>query len=138
VRLLADVAHNREGASAVARHLAPFVARGGRLLPVVSLLAQKDHAGFFRHLRRIAGEVRLAPLDSDRAAPLSALAAAAGQAGLRVRTFESVAAALEEALAEAETSEGAWVLLSGSFHTLDEGYRRLGVAPAESLWDPAG
>lgn len=130
--LLADVAHNREGARALAHHLAPLA---GGLLPVVGMVEQKDHLGFFRELARVTRRVHLAPLRNERAAPADALAEAARQAGLAVVPFATVAGALEAALQEARRPGGPLVLLCGSFHTLEEGYHALGVPPLESLWE---
>jgi dihydrofolate synthase/folylpolyglutamate synthase len=134
VPLLADVAHNREGALVIAHHLRSL-ARRRELRPVVGMLEHKDHEGFFRALRGLAAEVRLAPLDEPRAAPVEDLAACARSTGLRVRLFPSVATALHDALEGAKEPEGPLVLLCGSFHTLDEGYRALGVRPAAALWE---
>lgn len=136
-RLVADVAHNREGARVLGRALRATGETTG-WLPVVGMLAQKDHAGFFRELRRIATRVFLAPLQNERAAPLEELHEAARKSGLAVTLFPSVAEALDAARGEARRAGGPSVVLCGSFHTLDEGYRRLGVSPAAALWeDPA-
>lgn len=132
--LVADVAHNREGAQVLARALSPLK---GRVRPVVSMVAQKDHAGFFRALRRLAARVELAPLADPRGAPLDELAAAARQAGCDVGRHETIGAALATALANAGGGAGELVLLCGSFHTLDEGYHALGIGPRETLWDEA-
>ncbi len=130
--LIADVAHNHEGAQVLARAVAG-VARGRGILPVAGMMAQKDHGGFFRELSRVAREVRIAPLAVERAAPAADLEAAARAAGLTVRSFPRIAPALEDAL-EASARDGSLVLLCGSFHALEEGYRFLGLGPVEALW----
>lgn len=135
--LLADVAHNREGARAVGRHLAAG-APMRELRPVVGMVQGKDHAGFFRELRRIARSVWVVPLADERATPVEALAAFAEAAGLAVRRCRSVAEALVEALTGACEPDGPLVLLCGSFHTLEEGYCSLGVPAIERLWDEMG
>jgi dihydrofolate synthase/folylpolyglutamate synthase len=134
--LLADVAHNREGARVLARHVA-VVAAGREVRPVVGMVQGKDHAGFFRELSRVADHVRVVQLGDERAAPVGVLAEAAAQAGLKVEPAASVAGALADALAGASDPDGPLVLLCGSFHTLDEGYRALGVPLREELWDDA-
>ena len=130
--LVADVAHNREGARVLARALAPLV---GRVRPVVGMVTQKDHEGFFRALRRVADQVELAPLADIRGAPVDELAGAAERAGWRVRRHPTVAQALSTALGEVRRAAGEIVLLCGSFHTLDEGYHALGIGPLARLWD---
>jgi dihydrofolate synthase / folylpolyglutamate synthase len=132
--LIADVAHNREGGRAIARHLAAL-APGREVRPVVGMVQGKDHAGFFRELGRVTRSVWVVPLADDRATPPETLAAAAESAGLSVRRAGSVAAALDLALPGARDPEGPIVLLCGSFHTLEEGLRALGVPARERLWD---
>lgn len=135
--LIADVAHNREGAQAVARHLA-VAAPGREVRPVVGMVQGKDHAGFFRELGRVARAVWVVPLSDKRAAPIEVLAASAEAAGLEVRRAGSVAEALGAAFDGAREPDGPLVLLCGSFHLLEEGYRELGVPALERLWDGAG
>jgi dihydrofolate synthase/folylpolyglutamate synthase len=131
--LIADVAHNREGARAVARHLAAS-APGREVRPVVGMVQGKDHAGFFRELGRVAQSVWVAPLADERGTPLETLAASAESAGLAVRRAGSVVDALGTAFDGAHEPDGPLVLLCGSFHTLEEGYRSLGVPARERLW----
>ena len=135
--LIADVAHNREGARAVARHLA-VLAPGREVRPVVGMVQGKDHAGFFRELGRVARSAWVVPLSDARAASVETLAASAEAAGLRVRQAGSVADALGAALSGAREPDGPLVLLCGSFHTLEEGYRELGVPALERLWVEGG
>jgi dihydrofolate synthase/folylpolyglutamate synthase len=135
--LIADVAHNREGARAVARHLAA-VAPGREVRPVVGMVQGKDHAGFFRELGRVARSVWVVPLTDARTASVQTLAAAAEAAGLGVRRAGSVAEALGAAFSGAREPDGPLVLLCGSFHMLDEGYRELGVSALEQLWAEGG
>jgi folylpolyglutamate synthase/dihydropteroate synthase len=135
--LIADVAHNREGARAVARHLAAL-APGREVRPVVGMVQGKDHLGFFTELRRVARSVWVVPLADERAAPVETLAASAEAAGLGVRQAGSVAEALGVALDGAREPDGPLVLLCGSFHTLEEGYRELGVSALERLWVEGG
>jgi dihydrofolate synthase/folylpolyglutamate synthase len=135
--LIADVAHNREGARAVARHLA-VVAPGREVRPVVGMVQGKDHAGFFRELGRVARSVWVVPLADQRAAPVETLAVSAEAAGLGVRPAGSVAEALGAALSGAREPDGPLVLLCGSFHLLEEGYRELGVSALERVWADGG
>jgi dihydrofolate synthase / folylpolyglutamate synthase len=132
--LIADVAHNREGARVLARHLATL-APGREVRPVVGMVQGKDHAGFFRELGRVARTVWVAPLLDERAAPVQVLATAAEAAGLTVRRAGSVVDSLRVALDGAREPDGPLVLLCGSFHTLEEGYRGLGVRACERLWE---
>lgn len=124
-----DVAHNREGAAVLARSLA---GRARNLRLVTGMLQLKDHAGFFRELRRVSGEAFVAPLQAARAASVPTLAEAARASGFRVHECTSVAAALSAA-----RRDSAPVLVAGSFHTLEEAYRALGAEPMERLWDDA-
>ena len=71
----------------------------------------------------------------EKAAPVEQLESAAAAAGMRSRSFPSVSEALAEALRGAAEPDGPLVLLCGSFHTLEEGYRSLGVGPLEAIWD---
>jgi dihydrofolate synthase/folylpolyglutamate synthase len=135
--LIADVAHNREGAHAVARHLA-VVAPGREVRPVVGMVQGKDHDGFFRELGRVARSVWVVPLADQRAAPVETLAASAQAAGLDVQRVDSVAEALGAALNGAREPDGPLVLLCGSFHLLEEGYRELGLSALERLWAEGG
>jgi len=132
--LIADVAHNREGAEAIARVLAP-IARRREIRPVVGMVGGKDHAGFFHALRRIATRVWIASPATARAATVDELRAAALRAGLEVAVHPSIAAALRDALRGASDPVGPLVLLAGSFFTLEEGYRALDLGPRESLWE---
>jgi dihydrofolate synthase / folylpolyglutamate synthase len=135
--LIADVAHNREGARAVGRHLAATAPRR-EVRPVVGMVQGKDHAGFFQELGRVVRSVSVVPLADERATPVEALAASAESAGLVVRRRASVAEALGAALVGARDPDGPLVLLCGSFHPLEEGYRSLGVPACEVLWGAAG
>jgi dihydrofolate synthase / folylpolyglutamate synthase len=131
--LLADVAHNREGARVVTRYV-ESLARRREIRPVIGMVDHKDHFGFFRELRRITREVRLVPLLTDRAAPLDDLVSAAETAGLRVLLRPSVAEGVSDALIGASEPGGPLVLVSGSFHTLEEAYLSLHVVAQEQLW----
>jgi dihydrofolate synthase/folylpolyglutamate synthase len=133
--LVFDCGHNREGG----RSLAAALRRGfpGRPIELVAgMVDKKDHAAFFREMRRVAGHVWLSPPSTPRAASREALEAAAREAGLAVRPVASIAEGLREALARAHPG-GPLAVLAGSLFTLEEGYRALGTAPAELLW-PAG
>jgi dihydrofolate synthase/folylpolyglutamate synthase len=132
--LLADVAHNREGAQVVAQYL-QGPARSREIRPVIAMLEKKDHQGYFRELRRVARRVWIAPLAVERAAPVEELKSAAEEAGLAVRLAPSVKEALEDALRGAFEPDGPLVLLAGSFHTVEAGYHALGVPAEEALWD---
>lgn len=132
--LIADVGHNRPGARTIVSHLATTT--GGReIRPVVGMVTHKDHAGFFRELRRVAAGAWIAPVLNERAAPLEDLLAAADAAGFVRHPFSSVSEALKAALSGSHDPDGPLVLLCGSFYALDEGFRSLGVEPSESLWD---
>ncbi len=133
VPLVADVAHNREGARVLAHYLRREFS-GREIRPVVGMLQQKDHLGFFRELRRAVPHVRVAELHCERAAAIEAVAASAEQAGMSALRRETIALALEEALQGASDPAGPIVVLCGSFHTLDEGYQAMGIAPVEALW----
>ncbi|MBK8230006.1 MAG: bifunctional folylpolyglutamate synthase/dihydrofolate synthase [Candidatus Eisenbacteria bacterium] len=133
LELLADAAHNREGARVVAESLASE-ARRREIRLVAGMVEGKDHLGFFREMRRLSTRVWIGAPRTPRAMPPEALAAAARSAGFETTTFGSVRAALEGALAGTGTPDGPLVLLAGSFFTLEEGYRSLDIGPMESLW----
>ena len=121
----------------MARHLTASSLRR-EVRPVVGMVQGKDHEGFFRELGRVAESVWVVPLSDKRAAPVETLAAAAEAAGLRVHRTGSVAEALGAAMRGAGEPAGPLVLLCGSFHLLEEGYRELGVGALERLWGEGG
>lgn len=134
--LLFDCGHNRQGGRSLASALARLSRPGGIEL-VAGMVDKKDHEAFFREMRRVTTRVRIAPPSTERAASREVLESAARRAGLEVRSVPSIASGLEEALAAAAREPGKVVVLAGSLFTLEDGYRALGVAPAEELWEPS-
>lgn len=134
--ILFDAAHNREGARRVA-HALRSVARRRPIHLVASMLQQKDDSGFFRELSAIVARTTVAELDAPRALPLASLTASAEHAGLEVETAPSIGSALRGALDRAGGADGPLILVAGSFHTLEEAYRELGLTPTDRLW-PVG
>ncbi len=130
--LLADAAHNREGARVVADALG-LLSREREVHLVAGMVEGKDHAGFFRELSRVARRASIGPLATPRSATPASLRALAERSGFECEEHATIAEALQSALASAQRS-GALVLLAGSFFTLEEGYRALGIGPMECLW----
>lgn len=144
--LLFDAGHNPHAGRRIARALRARL-DGRRLELVVGMVAKKDHYGFLRPLRPFTDRVRLALPSSERAADRGELDAAARRAGFEVEWWDGIGGALDAALEAArpspatvtslppsgpESREGL-VLLAGSLFVLEDGYRHLGLAPAEEI-----
>ena len=74
--VLVDVAHNPDGAAALARFLRPLKKKSPVVL-VCGMLSDKDAGGFFRQMRPVVDACVLVPLDSERNMPMERLVAAA-------------------------------------------------------------
>ncbi|WP_240451128.1 folylpolyglutamate synthase/dihydrofolate synthase family protein [Wenzhouxiangella sp. XN201] len=122
--VILDVAHN----PAAARMLAGFLGLpGGRSTAVFSALAGKDVAGIGRELDACFDRWLIAPLAGDRGQPAGKIVdqlAHSPVSGSR-ETVESVAAALERALAD--SGPGDRVVVFGSFLTVAEA--RIALTP---------
>jgi dihydrofolate synthase/folylpolyglutamate synthase len=122
--VVADVAHNPDGAAALTASL-PEVFDYERLIAVVGVMGDKDVRGF---LAELVDRVDLAILTmpaTPRSAGLEELAAIAEDLGLPHRSVPTAGAAIESALSEAR--EGDLVLVTGSHYTVGDILTSLGV-----------
>src|SRR5699024_1187948 len=118
-QLILDVAHNPAAAASLARALGPC---SGRSTAVFSALAGKDIAAIARAVDPCFSRWLLAPLAGDRGQAAADIAAALARAPVSgsVETLESVAAALQHALAGSEPDDR--VVVFGSFLTVAEAW----------------
>jgi dihydrofolate synthase/folylpolyglutamate synthase len=112
-----DVAHNPEGMSALVATLAETFAFD-RVLFVVGVLADKDHAGMLQELTRLPCVLFLCAPRSGRARPVEELAAAATEIGLDQSAFDEVEPAVSAAIASATT--GDLICITGSHYVVGE------------------
>jgi dihydrofolate synthase/folylpolyglutamate synthase len=125
--IVADVAHNPDGAEALLSSL-PDVFDYERLIAVVGIMGDKDVRGFLSAFHDRADLVILTRPASERAADAEALSVVADELGLTHRAVPSAGAALESALSEA--GEGDLVLITGSHYTVGDILTSLGVGQA--------
>jgi len=78
---IVDVAHNPDGAEALARFLKPLRKESPVVL-VCGMLSDKDAEAFFRWMKPVVDACVLVPLDSERNMPMERLSAAAKGAGV--------------------------------------------------------
>ncbi|HEK1686267.1 TPA: bifunctional tetrahydrofolate synthase/dihydrofolate synthase [Pseudomonas putida] len=112
VELLLDVGHNPHAAEYLARRLAARPLKGRRLA-VFGLLADKDLEGVIAPLQGLVDDWAVAPLDTPRSRAAAELATALTNQGATVKSYASVAAALEGQCAQATADDQ--ILLFGSF-----------------------
>jgi dihydrofolate synthase/folylpolyglutamate synthase len=115
---LLDVAHNRQGAEALAHALAEAFSFQ-RLVGVVGVLGDKDAAGILGALEPVLDEVVITQSSSPRAVEAEELASLAADVfgSERVTAQPSLPDAIEAAVTAAETAgelEGVGVLITGS------------------------
>jgi dihydrofolate synthase/folylpolyglutamate synthase len=125
--IVADVAHNPDGAQALMTSL-PDVFDYDRLIAVVGIMGDKDVRGFLAAFHDRADLVILTRPASERAAEAEALSAIATELQLPHRVVPSAGAALQSALSEA--GEGDLVLITGSHYTVGDILTSLGVGQA--------
>lgn len=125
--IVADVAHNPDGAEALLSSL-PDVFDYDRLIAVVGIMGDKDVRGFLSAFHDRADLVILTRPASERAADAGALSDIAEELELNHRVVPSAGAALESALSEA--GEGDLVLVTGSHYTVGDILTSLGVGQA--------
>lgn len=132
VELILDVAHNPPAARKLVGAFHRIHGRERRAVVVAGLGLYKRCAGFFRPLLAIADEFILPQVDFGRAEtgggqldPESIKRYLRSQ-GARARTSRSMADALAQAQ-ELAGRRGSPVLITGSFHTVGEAMRRLGL-----------
>lgn len=118
VPCLVDVAHNADGARALAAVLAAEPC-GGRTLAVFGALDDKDLEGMAAAMADAVSVWYVAAPQAERAAPAERLAAAvAGGAGAAARVHSDLATAWREALRDA--APGDRLIVFGSFYTAAE------------------
>jgi dihydrofolate synthase/folylpolyglutamate synthase len=122
--IVADVAHNPDGAEALMSSL-PEVFDYERLIAVVGIMGDKDVGGFLATFHDRADMVVLTRPATDRAADEEMLTEAAEELELPYRYVPTAGAALQSALSEA--SEGDLVLITGSHYTVGDILTSLGV-----------
>jgi len=120
-KIILDVAHNPAGAQYLASWLQQNIKE--QVSVVFSALADKDHAGLMSALAPLASDWYLAPLPVPRAAKLENLLESAVSIRARAQQFDTIGAALGQAIAESPT--GATVLVCGSFYTVAEALKFL-------------
>jgi len=120
-KIILDVAHNPAGAQYLASWLQQNIKE--QVSVVFSALADKDHAGLMSALAPLASDWYLAPLPVPRAAKLENLLESAASIRARAQQFDTIGAALEQAVAE--SGAGATVLIYGSFYTVAEALKFL-------------
>lgn len=131
-RLIVDVAHNPDGARALAHTLA---ARGeDRLRLVVGMLEGKDHAAFLRSLADHAVHLHACTPADGRAFAGSDLLRLGSTIGLRGSLHATASDAVDAARTDCGVAET--ILVTGSFFTVGEVLRHLGVTPPDPLWSP--
>ncbi|MEE4622623.1 bifunctional tetrahydrofolate synthase/dihydrofolate synthase [Pseudomonas alliivorans] len=115
--LLLDVGHNPHAAQFLARRMAqrPIV---GKRLAVFGLLSDKDLDGVVFELASSIQDWAVAPLPTSRSRPAAELQAALENLGARVKSYQSIALALEAQCAHATADDE--ILLFGSFYCVAE------------------
>jgi len=127
--VILDVAHNPGGAETVVQTYRAWLPSMPPPVLLVGMLADKDHAGFFRALAPLSAELHLVPLDDKRAGPITDLEAAAGSAGFTPRIHADFVHAWTAA-----ASAGRPVLVCGSFRTVEAVMFHLNLGPEPELF----
>jgi dihydrofolate synthase/folylpolyglutamate synthase len=122
--VVADVAHNPDGAQALAVAIAE-VFEHERMIAVVGIMADKDIRGFLSALAEGTDLLVATRPASERAADPEAVASIARDLGIESRVVETPGAAIDAALSEAR--EGDLVLITGSHYTVGDVMKSLGV-----------
>jgi dihydrofolate synthase/folylpolyglutamate synthase len=125
--VLADVAHNPDGARALATAVTE-VFDHDRLIAVVGMLGDKDARGFLSELAECSDVAVLTEPVTSRAVDPSVLASIADDLGIPNRIVPTPGAAIESALSDAH--EGDLVLITGSHYTVGDVLTSLGVGQA--------
>jgi len=129
--VLVDVAHNAEGAAALAETV-------GALFPdrnvafVVALSRDKNHVDFLRRLGRVATRFYLTEFEGERATPAATLLASAPCAHLACEAVPDIPEALDRAVAWARETGGV-VVVAGSFFLLARALPHLGAPVPHAL-----
>ncbi len=129
--VLVDVAHNVEGAAALAETVRALFP-GRRVAFLVALSRDKAHADFLRKLGSVADRFYLTEFPGERATPASTLLESAPSRHLTCEAIASIPEALDRALAWARGSGGVLVV-AGSFFLLASALPHLGVSVRHEL-----
>jgi len=129
--VLVDVAHNTEGAAALADSVEALFP-GRPVAFVVALSRDKAHAAFLRQLGRVASRFYLTEFQGERATPASSLLEAAPSSHLTCEAHSSIAEAIERAIRWGAGSGGV-VVIAGSFFLLAEALPHLHVKVPDAL-----
>jgi dihydrofolate synthase / folylpolyglutamate synthase len=123
--VLVDVAHNTEGAGALAETVGALFP-GRNVAFVVALSRDKAHADFLRRLGSVAARFYLTEFEGERATPASSLLSSAPCKHLSCEAVASIPEALDRAVAWARESGGV-VVVAGSFFLLARALPHLGA-----------
>jgi len=129
--VLVDVAHNTEGAAALAETVGALFP-GRRIAFVVALSLDKAHAEFLRRLGSVATRFYLTQFDGERATPAASLLQAAPSRHLTCEAIASIPDALDRAVAWAK-EEGGVVVVAGSFFLLARALPHLEVTVPDAI-----
>ncbi|MBD3349273.1 MAG: bifunctional folylpolyglutamate synthase/dihydrofolate synthase [Candidatus Eisenbacteria bacterium] len=122
--LIADVAHNPNGAAALADALAEvFVPE--RTVAVLGIMGDKDIRGFLAALSDVVDALIVTRPSTDRAADPAHVAETARELGIDATVVETPGAAVRHALSTA--GEADLVLITGSHYTVGDVMQSLGV-----------
>ncbi|UZA70222.1 bifunctional tetrahydrofolate synthase/dihydrofolate synthase [Pseudomonas viridiflava] len=115
--LLLDVGHNPHAAQFLAHRMAqrPVI---GKRLAVFGLLSDKDLDGVVHELASSIQDWAVAPLPTSRSRPAAELQVALENLGARVKSYQSIASALEAQCTHATPDDE--ILLFGSFYCVAE------------------
>ena len=115
--IVLDVAHNPDGTSALVKALVETFAFE-RVIYVLGVLREKDHAGILRELARVPAALVLTEPPSGRALPVADLAATADELEIENETAGSVPDAIATALEIASPAD--LVCITGSHYVVGE------------------
>lgn len=125
--VVADVAHNPDGAAAVAAAL-PEVFDYERLIAVLGIMVDKDIRGFLAELAEGVDHMIVTSPETPRAADPLEVAAIARELGIECTVVPTAGAAVVQALADATDRD--LVLITGSHYTVGDVMTSLGVGQA--------
>ena len=129
--VLVDVAHNAEGAGALAETVAALFP-GRRVAFVVALSRDKAHAEFLRRLGSVASRFYLTEFQGERTTPAASLLASAPSRHLSCYAVASIPDALDRAIGWARESGGV-VVVAGSFFLLAEALPHLEASVPDAI-----
>jgi len=129
--VVVDVAHNVEGAGALAETVGSLFAERP-IAFVVALSRDKAHAEFLRRLGSVAARFYLTEFEGERATSASSLLEAAPSKHITCEAVPSIPEALDRALAWAREARGV-VVVAGSFFLLARALPHLEVSVPHAL-----